>query len=349
MTESNGDTRVLVTGATGFVAGHCIKALLERGFRVRGTVRNLADEKKNRHLRTLETRGQRVELVEADLDHDQGWAEAVSDCRFVLHVASPFPAEAPDDENDLIRPAVEGTRRLLEACAGTGGAVKRVVLTSSTAAVQAGHPDRGERAFTEDDWSILDRCEPYEKSKTLAERAAWDFVSGLSEERRFELSVINPGFVAGPLMSDIGGTSAEIVRRLMAREMPACPRLGWAMVDVRDIAEAHLLAMLDSEAAGNRYVCAGEHIWLQDMAKILDQEFRPRGFRVPTGHLPYALLWLAARFDRRLRSTLSAVGRRERVSADKAMRELGWKPRSYRETLVDMGQSAINLGIVSAR
>jgi nucleoside-diphosphate-sugar epimerase len=129
--------------------------------------------------------------------------------------------------------------------------------------------------------------------------------------------------------------------------MPACPKLGWAMVDVRDIANAQLLAMTKPEAAGNRYICAGEHIWMRDIAKILDGEFRPRGYRVPTGHLPYAALWLAARFDKTLRSTLRFVGRHETVSADKARTELGWSQRDYRETLVDMGNSAIELGIVN--
>ncbi len=338
------ETTVLVTGATGFVAGHCVEALLRRGYRVRGTVRSLSNESKVAHLRRF---GDGLELVEADLTGDAGWDRAVEGCTYVLHVASPFPATLPDDESELVTPAVEGTKRVLRACAATRGKVKRVVLTSSVAAVAFGHDDKTDHVFDEDDWSVVDRCEPYQKSKTLAERAAWDFVSSLQDDERFELAVINPGFIAGPLMSNCGGTSAEVVKRLMDRDMPACPQLGWSMVDVRDVAEAHVLAMTKPEAAGNRYICGGKHIWMRDIAKILDEEFRDQGYRVPTGHLPYPVLWLAARFDKTLRMALKSIGKREEVSCGKAERELGWTRRSYRETLADMGNSAIELGIVA--
>lgn len=344
MSSPNKDTLVLVTGASGFIAGHCIQALIADGYSVRGTVRSLSNQAKVKHLERV---APGVELVEADLSSDDGWDEAVAGATYVLHVASPFPKETPDDEDELVRPAVEGTLRLLRAAAKTNGSVKRVVLTSSVAAVVYGHPDRGAHVYTEADWSVPERCDAYPKSKTLAERAAWEFIDALPGDQKFELAVINPGFVAGPLLSDVAGTSAEVIKRLLNREMPACPKLGWAMVDVRDIANAQLLAMTKPEAAGNRYICAGEHIWMRDIAKILDSEFRPRGYRVPTGHLPYAALWLAARFDKTLRSTLRFVGRHETVSADKARTELGWSQRDYRETLVDMGNSAIELGIVN--
>ncbi len=343
MSDSNRDTLVLVTGASGFVAGHCIQALLAEGYSVRGTVRSLANAAKVKHLDKV---APGVELVEADLSRDDGWDEAVAGATYVLHVASPFPKVTPDDENELVRPAVEGTLRLLSAAARTKGRVKRVVLTSSVAAVSYGQRDRGDRVFTEADWSVPENCDPYPKSKTMAERAAWDFVENLAADEKFELAVINPGFVAGPLLSDVDGTSAEVIKRLLNREMPACPKLGWAMVDVRDVAQAQLAAMTEPVAAGNRYICAGEHIWMRDIAKILDSEFRPRGYRVPTAHLPYPALWLASRFDKTLKSTLRFVGRNERVSNEKAKTELGWKQRPYRETLVDMGNSAIELGIV---
>lgn len=340
---------VLVTGATGYIAGHCIRELLEHGYRVRGTVRSLADPKKTEHLRRMAAElGGTVELVEADLTSDRGWREAVAGCTYVQHVASPFPAEVPKDENELIRPAVDGATRVLKACADAG-TVKRVVMTSSVAAVAFGHTGQPDKVRTEADWSDADHCDPYPKSKTLAERAAWDLVGKLPPERRFELAVINPGFVLGPLLNADQGTSGELVRKLMAREMPACPEIGFAPVDVRDVASAHRLAMERPEAAGNRYICAGEHLWVQDLAKILAAEFNPRGYRVPTGKLPYWLMWIIARFDKAVNLAITFVGRKELVSAAKAKRELGWSMRPIKETILDTGRTMIEQGIVPAR
>ncbi len=287
-------------------------------------------------------------VVEADLGSDPGWREAVTGCTYVLHVASPFPAEVPKNEMDVIRPAVEGTKRVLSACAESG-TVKRVVVTSSVAAVAFGHDARDRRVRTEADWSNVDRCEAYQKSKTLAERAAWDLVAELPAGRRLELAVINPGFVLGPVMNADPGTSGEVVRKLLAREMPACPRIGFAPVDVRDIAIAHRLAMENPQAAGNRYICAGEHMWIEDMAKVLAAEFNPKGYRVPTGRLPYWLMWVVARFDKTIRLALEYVGRQELVSCDKAKRELGWSMRPVEQSIIDTGRSMIEYGIVPAR
>jgi len=340
---------VLVTGATGYIAGHCIRELLEHGYRVRGTVRSLVNPAKTEHLRRIAAQlGGSLELVEADLTSDRGWRDAVAGCTFVQHVASPFPAEVPKDEMDLIRPAVDGAKRVLQASADSG-TVKRVVMTSSVAAVAFGHKDSNGAVRTEADWSIAENCDAYPKSKTLAERAAWDFVAALPTEQRFELAVINPGFVLGPLLNADQGTSGELVRKLMAREMPACPEIGFAPVDVRDVAIAHRLAMELPQAAGNRYICAGEHLWVQDMAKVLAAEFNPRGYRVPTGHLPYWLMWVFARFDKAVRLALTFVGRKELVSSAKAQRELGWTMRPVRESIVDTARTMIEHRIVPAR
>ncbi len=348
-TTTDAKPLVLVTGATGYIAGHCIRELLEHGYRVRGTVRSLADPTKTEHLRRIaKERGGSLELVEADLTSDRGWREAVAGCTYVQHVASPFPAEVPKDENDLIGPAVGGATRVLQACA-TSGTVRRVVMTSSVAAVAFGHHDGQGTVRTEADWSNADNCDPYPKSKTLAERAAWDLVDKLPPGQRFELAVINPGFVLGPLLNADQGTSGELIRKLMMREMPACPEIGFAPVDVRDVALAHRLAMERPEAPGNRYICAGEHLWVQDMAKILASEFNPRGYRVPTGKLPYWLMWIIARFDKAVHLALGYVGRKELVSAAKAERELGWKMRPIRETIIDTGRTMIEQGVVSAR
>ena len=340
---------VLVTGASGYIAGHCVKALLAKGYRVRGTVRSLANDKSVARVKALAAPGSEdIELFEADLTSDSGWNDAVAGCTYVLHVASPFPAETPDDEMEVIGPAVEGTRRVLEACAADTK-VKRVVLTSSVAAVAFGHEGHRDSPYTEDDWSVVDNCEPYQKSKTLAERSAWDFVAALEGKRRFELAVINPGFVAGPVLGADVGTSGEVVRRMLSRELPACPQIGFAVVDVRDVAAAHVLAMETTAAAGKRYICAGEHVWMQDMARMLDSEFRPLGYRVPTAKAPYWLLWLVARFDKTIRMSLAYVGRRETVSHARATTDLGWSPRDPRETLVDMGHSLIEHGVVARK
>lgn len=353
MSEANHDKTVLVTGATGYIGGHVVREFLEQGYFVRGTVRSLANEKKYAHLLELSEsvtpRGgaPRLQLVEADLESDDNWDEIVEGCTYVEHVASPFPAIAPADENDLIRPAVEGTLRVLRA-AVRSTTVTRVVVTSSVAAVAYGHGDTGGRTLTEEDWSVPDKCEAYQKSKTLAERAAWDFIAKQPAGRGLELAVINPGFVAGPLSGPEIGTSGEVVGRLMRRELPACPEIGFATVDVRDVALAHRLASEVPEAAGHRFIAAGDHVWMQDIGRMLAEEFGPKGYRPPTGKLPYALLWLVARFDKSVRLILQYVGKKEIVSHDKATRILGWKPRPVRTTMVDMANSMIERRLIQA-
>ncbi|WP_067466414.1 NAD-dependent epimerase/dehydratase family protein [Nocardia amamiensis] len=338
-------TRVLVTGATGFVAGHVIAELLEHGYAVRATVRDLGATAKRAHLVELAERiGGELEFTRADLDRDDGWAAAVAGCAAVMHVASPFPAAPPDDEGELIDTAVEGTLRVLRACAAADG-VRRVVLTSSTAAIAYGHADQALR--TEADWSVVERSAAYQKSKTLAERAAWDFAGSLPVGGRFELVVINPGMVLGPVLSEATSTSHEPVRRLLARDMPGSPRVGWAPVDVRDLAVAHRLALETPEAAGNRYICAGEHLGMGDIARILAQEFGPRGFRVPTRQLPDWVVRSVAIFDKGVRLTVPMLGRTEQLSAEKARRELGWSMRPVRETVLDTAESLLQHGIVA--
>jgi dihydroflavonol-4-reductase len=334
--------KVLVTGATGFVAGHCVEELLAHGYAVRGTVRDLATADVA-HLRAAARRtGGSLELVEARLDADAGWAEAVDGCACVWHVASPNPSRAPKHEDEVVRPAVDGTLRVLRAAAASG-TVRRVVLTSSIDAIRHGHPDQ--RVRTEADWSTVDGADPYPKSKVHAERAAWDFV----RDRPLELVTICPGLVLGPLLRPGGTTSVEVVRLLLAHGMPAVPRLGFAVVDVRDIATAHRLAMEVPEAAGNRYICAGEHLWMADIAAILAAEYRPRGYRVPTRPMPYWLMWAIARFDRTVRLGLGYVGVPALVSAAKAERELGWTTRPARESIVDTAESLVRHGALPHR
>ena len=337
------ETTVLVTGATGFIAGHCIEELLSHGYAVRGTVRNAATAGVA-HLRAIARRtGGSLEFAQASLDDDAGWAEAVRGCAYVWHLASPVPAKLPKDETELTRPAVDGTLRVLRA-ATRSDAVRRVIMTSSTDAIVHGH-NQTDRVRSEADWSNPERLAPYPKSKLYAERAAWDFAA----RHPLELVTINPGLVLGPLQRNQQNTSMEAVRLLLAHKMPAVPRLSFAVADVRDIATAHRLAMETPEAAGNRYICAGPSMWMGDIAAVLDTAFGPRGYRIPTRTLPYWLMWANARFDKTIRLALSYYGVPVLVSADKAKQELGWAPRPASESIVAAGESMIHHGIVPRR
>ncbi|MFD6396433.1 NAD-dependent epimerase/dehydratase family protein [Nocardia sp. NPDC060249] len=338
-------TRVLVTGATGFVAGHCIAELLDHGYAVRATVRDLAAHTTRAHLTELARRtGGELEFVAASLGDDTGWAAAVTGCDIVLHVASPFPATPPENEQDLIEPAVQGTLRVLRAAAAAG--VRRVVLTSSVAAVAYGHDV--DEVRTERDWSVVDRIPAYQKSKTLAERAAWDFVESLPAASGLELVVVNPGMILGPLLEARTSTSHEPVRRLLARDVPGSVKTGWTPVDVRDLAVAHRLAMEVPEAAGNRYICATDPLWMGELAGLLARDYAAEGFRVPTRVLPNWVVRLVAVFDKGVRLTVPVLGRTEHVSADKARRELGWTMRPIEQTVRDTADSLIAFGIVTA-
>jgi dihydroflavonol-4-reductase len=337
------ERRILVTGATGFIAGQCISELLQHGYAVRATVRDLRTADIAHLWSIAERTGGSLEFAEARLDADAGWADAVDGCDGVWHLASPVPAGVPKDENELIRPAFDGTLRVLRAAAAAG-TVRRVVMTSSTDAIVHGH-QRGDQVRTETDWSIVDSVAPYPKSKTLAERAAWEYAA----DQRFELVTINPGMVVGPLLHAQRATSMEAIRQLLARRLPAVPRLSFAVVDVRDVAAAHRLAMETPAAAGNRYICAASTHWMGEIAEILAAEFGPRGYRVPTRTLPYWLMWTGARFDATIRLALTYYDVPVLVSADKAKRELGWTPRPADEAVIAAADSLIRFGIVPPR
>lgn len=348
MAHDHADTQVLVTGASGFIGLHCVLQLLQQGYRVRGTVRSRG--RANEVREAMETNlgtalGDRLEVVEADLTEDEGWAEAARGCTYVLHVASPFPNRVPEHEDELIKPAMEGTLRVLKAASEAG--VRRVVLTSSLAAISGGHPFDNDRVYDEDDWSIVDRCPPYPKSKTLAERAAWDFVAGLDGEAPMELSVINPGAVLGPVLNRHYSTSGEIVRKLLAKELPGTAKIGFAWVDVRDVASAHLAAMTAPGAAGQRFCCAIEFSWIDEVARILAERFGPEGWKVPTRKMPNFMVRIVSMFDPTVKTVVADLGRMRNVSSDRIRSVLGWQPHSLEEMAVSMGETMIAQGIVS--
>jgi nucleoside-diphosphate-sugar epimerase len=313
--------RVLLTGISGFLGGHVALELLKQGYTVRGSVRNLAKADKVRA--TLAAHGaylSRLELVELDLLSDAGWEAAMSGVRYVHHVASPFVLEQPRDRNELIRPAVEGTRRAV-ATALTAG-VERVVVTSSVAAIIYGHADNSKR-YTEADWTNLHSPDigAYQESKTRAEQEAWRIADGFGARDR--LAVINPGAIFGPLLDDDPGTSVQLAMRLLDGSMPGAPKMSFPVVDVRDVAAAQVAAMTDPAAAGQRYILADREMTLLEMATAIKAGLGRPDLRVPTFELPTWLVRLIGLFDRQIRDNAPEIGIIRRVDGDRGRALLG--------------------------
>ncbi len=337
---------VLVTGGSGFVAIHCIDQLLRAGYNVRTTVRSLTREPDVRAMLTTAgtPRQKALTFIAADLTADKSWPEAVAGCRYVLHVASPFPASAPKNENDLIVPAREGALRVLRAARDAG--VERVVQTSSFAAIGYGHKPQT-ASFDETTWTNVDSPDvnAYAKSKTLAERAAWNFIA--KEGGALELSVVNPVGVFGPTFGPDYATSILIVQRLLDGSVPACPRMGFGVVDVRDVADMHLRTMTNAAAKGERFLAvAGASISLLDVATILKKRMGAAARRVPTRELPDWLVRFAALFIRDMKMIAPELGNKKNVSNEKARRVLGWSPRSNEDCIAAAGESLQQLGLL---
>ena len=340
------DDLVLVTGGTGFVATHCIDQLLRAGYNVRTTVRSLSREPEVREmLKTAGTpRQEALIFFEADLMKNNGWAEAVAGCRFVLHVASPFPASLPKHEDELILPARDGALRVLRAARDAG--VQRVVQTSSFAAVGYGHKPQT-APFDEATWTNVKSPDvtAYVKSKTLAERAAWDFIA--REGGKLELSVVNPVGVFGPTFGRDYATSILIVQRLLDGEVPACPRIAFGAVDVRDVADLHLRAMTDPAAKGERFLAvAGDSISLLDVATILKKHMGVAARRVPTREAPDWIVRFLALFVADMKAISPELGNKRSASNSKAKRVLGWVPRMNEDAIAASGESLARLGLL---
>jgi nucleoside-diphosphate-sugar epimerase len=340
---------ILVTGGSGFIASHAILQLLAAGHQVRATVRSLDREGGVRAM--LKTGGAepdgRLSISAADLEYDQGWPEAVAGCEYVLHVASPFPANVPKHEDELIVPARAGTLRVLRAACAAG--VKRVVLTSSFAAIGYGHKPQT-APFDETYWTDphADRVAPYVKSKTLAERAAWDFVAG--EGGGLELAAVNPVAVFGPVLGPDYSTSILLLRRMIEGGMPACPRLYFGVVDVRDVADLHIRAMTSPAAKGERFLAvAGDCMSICDIAKVLKAGMGASAKRVPTRQVPNWVLRIAALGNPAVRQILPELGKIKNSSNAKARRMLGWAPRSNEESILAAAESLMRQGLLTAR
>ena len=332
---------VLVTGGSGFIGSYCILDLLRAGYRVRTTVRSPEREATVRELLGAENAGA-LSFVTADLMADAGWKDAVSGCDFVLHVASPFPLGAPKHEDDLIVPAREGALRVLTAA--RDAEVRRVVMTSSFAAIGYGVAPR-DRPFTEEDWSNPEGngIGAYAKSKTLAERAAWDFIA--EEGSGLELAVVNPVGVFGPVLGPDFSTSIQLVKRLLDGAVPGLPRVAYGIVDVRDVADLHLRAMTEPAAAGERFLAvAGEFMTVPEMAAVLRERMGADAKKVPTRVLPDWLVRVVSRFDSSVKQIVPELGKVKQASNAKAKQVLGWSPRPNEEAIVASADSLVRLG-----
>jgi nucleoside-diphosphate-sugar epimerase len=337
-----------VTGGSGFIGSHCILQLLAAGHPVRTTVRSLQREGDVRALLKGGgvDAGDRLTFIAADLERDAGWSEAVTGASYVLHVASPFPPTIPKDEAELIVPAREGALRVLRAARDAG--VRRVVLTSSFAAIGYGHPQQT-AAFDETSWTDPNGADvrPYVRSKTLAERAAVDFIA--REGGSLELSVVNPVGVFGPVLGPDYSTSILVVERMLSGKLPGCPKLHFGVVDVRDVADLHLRAMTHPAAQGQRFLAvAGDFMSMLQIARVLKRRLGAAAKKVPSVQLPNWLVHLAALRDPAVKQILPELGKPKNATSEKAQRLLGWAPRSNEEAIVATAESLLRLGLVGA-
>jgi dihydroflavonol-4-reductase len=336
---------VLVTGGSGFIAQHCILALLEAGYRVRTTLRSLSREAEVlSNLRTGGAEpGDRLSFAAADLTADDGWLEAAADCAYIIHGASPTPSGDQVREEDWIRPAVDGNLRVLRAARDAG--VRRVVLTSAFGAIGVGHKPRS-RPFDETDWSDLNgNVAPYQRSKTLAERASWDFIA--REGSGLELATVNPTTVLGPALGFDYSHSIRLIKNLLDGQ-PGCPKINTCVVDVRDVADLHLRAMTDPAANGERFLAAsGESLWMVEIARLLNQRLGKGAKKVSTRVLPNWFIRVVALFNPAMKGIVPHLGVNMNASGDKAKRLLGWAPRSREDAIVATAESLIKLGLVN--
>ena len=332
---------VLVTGGTGFIGLHCLQQLLDKGYKVRTTIRS--ESRKQEVMDAMKKHSSNSENLEffiADLLNDDGWKEAVEGSKYVLHVASPFFLGEPENEDVFIKPAVEGTLRVLNACADAD--VQKVVLTSSFAAVGYGHP-REKEVYSEEDWSSEDgEISPYAKSKTLAERAAWEFVENLEESKKFELTVINPVAVTGPMLTSDIGSSNDFLLKLISGSMPACPKIHMGYIDVRDVAKAHIFSMTEEKTNGERIIVSENEMFFAEVGKTLNEA----GFKKsPTKEMPNFLVKIMSLFVGELKTLLSALNRKGDIDKTKAKSFFNWDFISTEKSVTETAQQLQDMGL----
>lgn len=348
---TDAEVLVLVTGGSGFLGAHCIVKLLNEGHKVRTTIRS--SEKQRAVLSALEVAGIDSVLVGnltfaiADLSSDAGWGQAVEGCTYVLHVASPFPKGSPKDENEIIKPAVHGSLRVLKAAKKAG--VKRVVLTSSFGAIGYGHSPEVTQ-FDEQMWTNIDGpgVSSYVKSKTLAERAAWDYAKS-EEGAGLELAVVNPPGIFGPVLGRDLSSSITIIHKLLDGAMPGCPNISFGVVDVRDVAELHVILMAHEKAAGQRFIASsGAPIGIPEIALILKKRLPAASNKVSTRVLPDLLVRAMGWLSKDAGLLVPQLGRKPYASNKKAMTMMGWTPKSGEDAIVATAESLLELGIAKS-
>lgn len=334
---------VLVTGGTGYIAGELIRQLFAKGWTVHTTVRNKSKSEVGLRERFGEVGQDRFKVFQADLISDDGWAEANAGCTHVAHVASPIPASAPKHEDDLIVPAREGTLRALRFAKDMG--VSRFVQTSSMAAVGYGQ-DRGERTYTEADWTNIDHPDayPYVKSKTIAERSARDWMAEHGGDMEFVS--VNPGMVLGPVDSGDFSASVELVQQLLDGSMPMAPDLGFPVVDNRDIAALHISALEEPGLAGERFLAAGPFMKALDVANVLRERLGDKARKAPTKRMPDWLVSILGIFNAEVRGIKSELGKVRNADCSHAQERLGWTMRNVEDTIAETGESLIEHGVV---
>ena len=336
---------VLVTGTSGFLASHIVLKLLSQGVAVRGSVRNTA---KGEHIRkVLQQHGadtRKLSFVNLNLMSDDGWQEAMKGVKFLIHTASPFITQLPEHEDDVIRPAVEGTRRALTAALSAD--VERIVLTSSEVAVARGRAKSPEKTLTEADWSDINApgMTPYFKSKTLAEKAAWAIVEDAN--RRDNMTVINPGFILGPLLEEDYGTSGAIIRKMMRGQFPAAPDLHFSIVDVRDVADLHIQAMTDKRGFGHRVFASDSTMSFRQMAEMLAKAFPKYAKKLPTRLAPNFMVRLLGLFDADARASVRMLGLRFELDNSLAKTLLGRPLIDSQTAVTAMGQSLVDQNLL---
>ena len=346
---------VLVTGGSGYIGSWCVIGLLQQGYTVRTTVRSLAREAAVRAaIGTVVDPQDRLSFHAADLTSDAGWNDAAAGCDYLLHVASPISISPPKDPDELIVPARGGTMRAVGAALRAG--VKRVVLTSSVAAasprtssLRAGSlAGTRESATDETVWTDLDdpAVNAYARSKTLAERAAWDLIEATAgvTTGATTLATVNPSVVLGPVLGRDFSDSVQVVQRLLSGRVPGLPRLGFSFVDVRDVADLHIRAMTAPEAAGQRFIAAGDFAWMTEVAAILKANLGDAARKVPTRRVPDVVLRLVALFDKTVAGVTPRLGEKRTFISAKAQNMLGWRPRPLEETVLDCARSLIASG-----
>ncbi|MEH6525056.1 MAG: NAD-dependent epimerase/dehydratase family protein [Sneathiella sp.] len=334
---------VVVTGASGFIAQHTIKILLEKGYAVRGTVRDLGRIERLTTSLAAQCDVTNLSFAKVDLSDDEGWDTALGGAKYLLHMASPLPVEQPEDENDLIIPARDGALRALKAA--VAAQVSRIVMTSSIASVSGGLDSTA--TFNESHWSdITQDIGPYPKSKTIAERAAWDYIKSLPEEDRPELTMINPGFVLGPLIDPDTSASHEVVRRLLSGQVPGIPDIGFSLVDVRDVAAAHVAALTATDAPGNRYICVTGYMDYYDVAKQLHAHLAGTDFKIPLRRIPSWLVRLMANFNPTLKLIVPRLGQTPQFDTARIRHDLDWQPIDLDTSLIETVDSLIEHKIV---